>query len=84
MRAEADSRSREKTHDSRSREKTYFLSLVFLILKTINNLVITEIYFKKIMQSHSVFHGDYPYIKFVLYLFFVTVQTNDKYLQNPK
>ena len=59
-----------------------------LILKTINNLVITEIYFTKIIQCHSVFHGDYSYTKLVLYLFLInllsvlTIQTKDKSLQN--
>ena len=76
--------NREKKH-TRSREKTrIFLSLVFLILKTINNLVITEIYLTKVIQSHSVFHGDYSYTNLVLYLSFATVQTKDKYLQNLK
>ena len=55
-----------------------------LILKTINNLVITEIYFTKIIQSYSVFHGNYSYTKLVFYLFLVTLQTKDKYFQDLK
>ena len=44
----------------KQRENIYFLSLVFLILKMINNLVVTEIYLNKSYTvSHSVFHGDY-------------------------
>ena len=35
------------------RQHIFFIAHV-LILKTINNLVITEIYFTKIIQSHSV------------------------------
>ena len=55
-----------------------------LILKTINNLVITEIYFTKIIQSYSVFHGNYSYTKLVFYLFLVTLQTKDEYFQDLK
>ena len=69
---------------TQKRENTYFLSLVFLILKPINNFFITEIYLTKVIQSHSVFHGDYSYTNLVLYLSFATVQTKDKYLQNLK
>ena len=57
---------------------------MFLILKTINNLIITEIDLTKVIQCHLVFHGDYSYTKLMLYLFFVNVQTKDKYLQNLK
>ena len=36
------------------------------------------------LTAYRVFHGDYLYTKLVLYLFLLTVQTKDKYLQNPK
>ena len=52
------------------------------MLKTINNLVIAEIYLTKIIQSYSVFHGEFSYAKLVPYLFLISVQTKDKYLQN--
>ena len=65
------------------KQRIFFIAQV-LILNTINNLVISEIYFPKVMQSYSVFHGDYSYTKLVLYLFLLAVQTKDKCLQNPK
>ena len=57
----------------KQRENIYFLSLVFLILKMINNLVVTEIYLTKVIQSHIQF-----FMVIIVYkvsaLFFVTVR----------